>query len=51
MDAMLSLVRCRYPAVTMTTVSQLSRMVLAMLAMTGRLTMLGRARWAGTGGS
>ena len=35
----------------MTTVRQLSRIVLAMLAMTGRVTMLGLARWAGTGGS
>lgn len=51
MDAILSLVRCLHPAVTMTTVRQLSRIVLAMLAMTGRVTMLGLARWAGTGGS
>ena len=51
MDALLSLVQCLHPAVTMTTVRQLSRIVLAMLAMTGRVTMLGLARWAGTGGS
>jgi hypothetical protein len=51
MDAILSLVRCLHPAVTMTTTRQLSRIVLAMLAMTGRVTMLGLARWAGTGGS
>jgi hypothetical protein len=35
----------------MTTTRQLSRIVLAMLAMTGRVTMLGLARWAGAGGS
>ena len=51
MDAILSLVLCLHPAVTMTTIRQLSRIVLAMLAMTGRVTMLGLARWAGTGGS
>jgi len=35
----------------MTTIRQLSRIALAMLAMTGRVTMRGLARWAGTGGS
>jgi putative transposase len=39
------------PALTRTTVRQLSRIVLAMLAMTGRVTMRGIARWAGAGGS
>ena len=34
-----------------TTWRQLSRMALARLVMTGRVTMLGRARWAGKGGS
>jgi len=34
-----------------TTVRQLSRIILALLAMTGRVTMLGLARWAGQGGS
>ncbi len=51
MDAILSLVLCLHPAVTMTTVRQLSRIVLAMLAMTGRITMLGLSRWTGDGGS
>jgi hypothetical protein len=51
MDAILSLLLCLHPAVTMTTIRQLSRIVLAMLAMTGRVTMLGLARWAGRGGS
>jgi hypothetical protein len=35
----------------MTTLRQLSRIVLAMLVMTGRVTMLGLSRWAGKGGS
>jgi hypothetical protein len=51
MDAILSLVRCLYPVVTMTTIRHLSRIALAMLAMTGRVTMLGLSRWTGTGGS
>jgi hypothetical protein len=33
------------------TLGQMSRGILAMLAMTGRVTMLGVARWAGKGGS
>jgi putative transposase len=51
MDAILSLVLCLHPTMTMTTIYQLSRIVLAILAMTGRVTMLGLARWAATGGS
>src|ERR671937_345736 len=39
------------PHVTATTVRQLSRIIVAMVAMTGRVTMLGLARWAGKGGS
>jgi putative transposase len=34
-----------------TTFHQLSRIIVAMLAMTGRVTMLGISRWTGTGGS
>jgi len=34
-----------------TTLRQMSRVILAMLAMTGRVTMLGLSRWAGDGGS
>ena len=34
-----------------TTLHQLSRIIAAMLAMTGRVTMLGISRWTGTGGS
>jgi len=35
----------------MTTLRQLGRIAVAMLAITGRVTMLGLARWTGTGGS
>lgn len=34
-----------------TTVRQMGRVIIAMLAMTGRVTMLGLSRWAGEGGS
>jgi hypothetical protein len=34
-----------------TTLQQMSRIMIAMLAMTGRVSMLGLARWAGKGGS
>jgi hypothetical protein len=39
------------PHVTAATVRQLSRIIVAMVAMTGRVTMGGLARWAGKGGS
>jgi putative transposase len=42
---------CLQPHVTATTLRQLSRIALALLVMTGRITMLGMARWAGKGGS
>jgi len=51
MVAILPLLRCLYPAVTLTTMRQFGRIVLAILAMTGRVTMLGIARWTGAGGS
>jgi DDE superfamily endonuclease len=37
--------------VTVTTLRQFHRMALALLVMTGRVTMLGLSRWAGHGGS
>jgi putative transposase len=43
--------QCVRPHVTATTVRQLSRIIVAMVAMTGRVTMGGLARWAGKGGS
>ena len=46
-----ALCQCLQPHVPATTRRQLSRIALAMLGMTGRGTMLGLARWGGTGGS
>jgi putative transposase len=46
-----ALFQCTRPYVTATTVRQLSRISVAMMAMTGRVPMLGLARWAGKGGS
>jgi putative transposase len=42
---------CFHPHMTPTTLRQCSRIVSAMLMMTGRVTMLGISRWAGKGGS
>lgn len=47
----LTLLQHLSPHVNMTTIRQMSRIILAMLAMTGRVTMLGISRWAGKGGS
>lgn len=47
----IALLHCLVTALPRTTVRQLSRIVLALLAMTGRVTMRGVARWAGVGGS
>ncbi len=47
----LALLRCLQPALTATTVRQMSRIILALLTMTGRVTMLGISRWTGDGGS
>ena len=46
-----TLCQCLHPHVTATTLGQCHRMVSARLVVTGRVTMLGLARWAGTGGS
>lgn len=47
----IALLQCLEPILTKTTVRQMSRILFAMLAMTGRVTMLGISRWAGKGGS
>src|SRR5215831_21017728 len=47
----LALLQCLQPSVPATTLRQCSRIVRALLVMTGRITMLGMARWAGKGGS
>src|SRR5467141_22528 len=46
-----ALFQCLQPHVTATTLCHFSRIALAMLVMTGRVTMLGLSRWAGKGGS
>jgi putative transposase len=46
-----ALCQCLRPHVTATTLRHLSRILPALLAITGRITMLGLARWAGPGGS
>src|SRR5437667_1444245 len=51
MSDIVPLLLCLHPEVTMTTIRQFSRIALALLAMTGRVTMLGISRWAGKGGS
>jgi putative transposase len=51
MDKILALLQPITPLISKTTLRQLSRVVFGMLAMTGRVTMLGISRWAGKGGS
>ena len=46
-----ALLQCLQPHVTATTLRHFSRIALAMLVMTGRVTMLGLSRWTGKGGS
>lgn len=51
MSEILVLLPCLCPHLNATTVRQLSGIIFALLAMTGRVTMLGLSRWAGPGGS
>ena len=51
MIEIVSLLVCLYPAVSRTTVGQLSGIAMAILAMTGWVTMRGISRWTGAGGS
>ena len=51
MDEILALLQPITPLISKTTLRQLSRVIFGMLAMTGRVTMLGISRWAGKGGS
>lgn len=46
-----ALLHCIEPFVTSTTLRQFSRIIPALLAMSGRVTMLGISRWTGQGGS
>ena len=51
MTDILALLQCSDTYLTTTTLRQMGRIIRAMLAMTGRVTMLGISRWAGKGGS
>src|SRR5262247_2722918 len=46
-----ALLQCLQPYVPATTLRRCSRIMRALLVMTGRITMLGMSRWAGQGGS
>lgn len=47
----LALLQCIQPDMSKTNLRRMSRIVQAMLSMSGRVTMLGLSRWAGKGGS
>ena len=47
----LALLQSTYPTLSRTNLRRLSRVVKALLAMTGRVTMLGISRWTSKGGS
>ena len=51
MTDILALLQCITPLISKTTLRQLSRVILGMLMMTGRVTMLGISRWTDQGGS
>jgi len=51
MSDIVALFQCWQPLLSATTLRQFRKVVLAMLAMTGRVTMLGISRWTGQGGS
>ena len=51
MTEILALLQPLEHSISKTTLKQMSRIIMAMIAMSGRITMLGLSRWAGTGGS
>ena len=51
MSKIIALFSVLIPHLSATTTCQLSQVVLALLAMTGRVTMLNISRWSGQGGS
>jgi putative transposase len=51
MNEILALLQPIAPLISKTTLRQLSRVIFGLLALTGRVTMLGISRWAGKGGS
>jgi putative transposase len=50
MDNILALLQPIAPLISKTTLRQMSRVIFGMLAISGRVTMLGISRWAGKGG-
>src|SRR5512137_1065120 len=51
MADIVALLQCLQPFMAAATLRQFSKIAAAILAMTGRVTMLGISRWAGQGGS
>jgi putative transposase len=51
MTDILALLQSLAPVVSKTTLRQMSRILLGMLMMSGRVTMLGISRWTERGGS
>jgi len=51
MPDIVALLQCFQPFLTATTLRQFGTIILALLAMSGRVTMLGISRWAGRDGS
>jgi putative transposase len=51
MPLILPFLLCLHPELTVTTIRQFSRIVPALLALSGRVTMLGISRWSGDGAS
>ena len=51
MPDILSLLQCLLPQINATTMRQFNQIILAMLSMSGRVTMLGISRWTDAGGS
>jgi hypothetical protein len=51
MPAIVALLQCFQPVLPATTLRQFGKIIFALLALTGRVTMLGISRWAGQGGS
>lgn len=51
MTEILALLQPLEHSISKTTLKQMSRIITAMIAMSGRITMLGISRWAGRGGS
>jgi hypothetical protein len=51
MTDILALLQCLNPELEKTTLRQMSRIITALLAITGRVTMRGISRWTEKGGS